>query len=457
MGRLPTLRHLLLLLALACVLPMSALALALVAYDHQRGRHRTEAEAIGTARALMAAVDDRLRATERALQALAQSPALAEGDYAKLHAEALVLRHTADASNVLLLEASGRQLLNTRMPFGAPLPLEAWPEMLEAVRRKEPAVLDLFRRPSTDRFAVGVGVPARTASGEAASLNANIDPGSLRDVLKRQKLPASWIAAVLDRNGAIVARTHDHERFVSTKARAALIARIAEVPEDAVESVTVDGVPVITAFSRSPSGWSVAIGIPRAELNAPIVRASTWLSIGTLGVLLMTLGLAWWMAKSLAASVEALGGAVRATGHHASLRLPPPAFQEAQQLGQAFAHAHAALEDAYEALRHSEARMRAILDTATDAIVTADDHGRIVLFNPAAEALFRMDSEAALGRSVEDLVTYDQAGGGLVEGRRSDGTRFRAAASTSVAEDGAERLYTFFLRELQPQPTADLR
>jgi PAS domain S-box-containing protein len=372
-----------------------------------------------------------------------------------------------------MLEASGRQLLNTRTAFGAPLPVEAWPEMLQALRRKEPAVLDLFHAPSTGRLTVGVAIPARTASGELASLNANIDPVSLRDVLQRQKLPAGWIASVLDRTGAIVARTHDHDRFVNTKARAALIARISEVPEDAVESVTVNGVPVITAFSRSPSGWSVAIGIPRTELTAPLIRTSTWLVLGTVAVLLLTLGLAWWMARFLSDSVEALGSAVRATGHRASLRLPPPAFQEAHQLGQAFAHAHTALGDAYEALRHSEARMRAILDTATDAIVTADDEGRIVLFNPAAEALFRIDSEDALGRPVEALVplsvrarhaqlrlgaadgvTRSKAGGRVIEGVRGDGTIFRAVASISVAQDGDRRLYTIILHEVLPEAAA---
>lgn len=453
---------------------MAGLTFALVGYHYQRERAQVEADAIGTARALMAAVDDRLRGTERALLALAQSRAIEDSNLGLLYDEALVLQRAEDASNVLLLDASGRQLMNTAAAAGAPLPDEAWPQMLEAIRTGKPSVVDLYRSPLTGRMMVGVAIPIQAASAPPRGLNANMDPASLREVLTRQKLPASWIAAVLDRSGAIVARTHDHERHVGERARAALVARIGQVPEDAVESVTVDGVPVVTAFSRSPhSGWSVAIGIPRSELRAPLLRTSGVLLAGTGGVLLLILGLAWWMASALGRSVEALGSAVRATGHHATLDLPEPAFQEARQLGLAFAHAHAALGDAHEALANSEARMRAVLDTASEAIVTADDAGRIVLFNPAAERMFRLDAEHALGAPLESLVpqhmraahaamrqqaaeglTRQMAGGRVIEGLRADGTRFRAHASISVGDAGGGRLYTIMLREVPARAPA---
>ena len=279
---------------------------------------------------------------------------------------------------------------------------------------------------------------------------------------------------MLDRSGAIVARTHEHDRFVGTRARAALVARIAEVPEDAVESTTVDGVPVVTAFSRSDrTGWSVAIGLPRDELAAPGRRAVAMLLVGGVLVLGATLALAWRLASRLSNSVEALGAAVRASGHRASLRLPPPAFQEALQLGVSFEHAHAAVEDAHAALARSEARMRTILDTATDAIVTADESGRIVLFNRAAEAMFGRTEESALGQPLESLVPLHlrsvheklrlqvadggsrrMAGGRLVEGLRADGSTFHARASISVADAGEGRLYTAILRPVSLQQAA---
>lgn len=467
MRHLPTLRQLLLLLALACVVPMAGLALGLIAYQYDRERKQTETDTIGTARALMAAVDDRFEGVERALQGLAGSPALAAADYARLQEEAIALQRAERVLNLVLLDAQGRQLMNTRVPAGAPLPLESWPQMLKPMRSGRSAVIDLFRSPLTNQYQVGVGMPLGNGAPRGA-LNANIDPGWLREVLMRQQMPSTWIAALLDSSGAIVARTHEHASFVGTRARPALVARIGEVAEDAVASTTVDGVPVISAFSRSArSGWSVVIGMPRRELSAPIVRSSALLLAGTAIVLGLTLWMAWQLARTLGAAVEALGSAVRATGHRARLQLPDPVFQEARQLGFALAHASASVEDALTARLRSEARLEAILDTATDAIVTADAQGRVVLFNRAAEQMFERHREMVLGQSVESLVpaavreqhrhlregtaegvARSMAAGRVIEGLRSDGSTFRAEASISVAEDDQGRLYTIILREL---------
>jgi PAS domain S-box-containing protein len=100
-----------------------------------------------------------------------------------------------------------------------------------------------------------------------------------------------------------------------------------------------------------------------------------------------------------------------------------------------------------------------------DGIVTADAQGRIVLFNRAAEAMFRLPQEDALGMELEELVppgqrahhrelrehaTHDSARrmapGLLVQGLRTDGTTFRAEASISVSDEDGERLYTVILR-----------
>ncbi|MFZ4760673.1 MAG: PAS domain S-box protein, partial [Burkholderiaceae bacterium] len=56
------------------------------------------------------------------------------------------------------------------------------------------------------------------------------------------------------------------------------------------------------------------------------------------------------------------------------------------------------------ALVDSRARLSAIIDSALDAIVTIDEAGRIVLFNPAAEALFGRNASDLLGRPILPLM-----------------------------------------------------
>ncbi len=59
---------------------------------------------------------------------------------------------------------------------------------------------------------------------------------------------------------------------------------------------------------------------------------------------------------------------------------------------------------AEEAVLESEARKRAILDTALDAVITIDGAGRIVEFNPAAERIFGYGCEEAIGNDLSELM-----------------------------------------------------
>src|SRR5688572_24580714 len=57
-----------------------------------------------------------------------------------------------------------------------------------------------------------------------------------------------------------------------------------------------------------------------------------------------------------------------------------------------------------DALQASEARLRAILDTAVDAFITINEQGVVESFNPAAERLFGYPAAAVIGRNVSLLM-----------------------------------------------------
>ncbi|PYM72780.1 MAG: hypothetical protein DME10_11755 [Candidatus Rokuibacteriota bacterium] len=54
--------------------------------------------------------------------------------------------------------------------------------------------------------------------------------------------------------------------------------------------------------------------------------------------------------------------------------------------------------------RESDARMRAILDTALDCVITMDHTGKILEFNPAAERTFGYARSEAVGRELGELI-----------------------------------------------------
>src|SRR4051794_8188736 len=69
------------------------------------------------------------------------------------------------------------------------------------------------------------------------------------------------------------------------------------------------------------------------------------------------------------------------------------------QLGQFVARRRAE-----EEVRASESRLRAILNAALDAVVTIDADGRVIGWNPAAEAIFGHSAAEAIGREMAELI-----------------------------------------------------
>jgi hypothetical protein len=127
-------------------------------------------------------------------------------------------------------------------------------------------VTDLFTGPVLQKPVLAIGVPVRRDGKTRYSLNAGVDPRTLSALLREQRLPEGWITAIFDTQGTIVARTHEAERLVGQKGSPELVRRMQEAREDAIESRTLEGIAVLTVFSRSAASagpWRSAS--PRAS------------------------------------------------------------------------------------------------------------------------------------------------------------------------------------------------
>lgn len=279
----------------ASIVPAALFAILLVGYDyHHRERERLVRDSTVTARALLAAVDTELSGVKTALRALATSPHLSSDNLAAFHGQALEALKDQSFANLVLIEDGGRQVVNTLRPFGEPLPARGNPPGLQRIfETGEPIITDLFVGPVVGKPYIAVGVPVRRDGKIRYSLNGGIEPQKLSTLLATQRLPPGWIAGIFDTQGTIVARTHDAEGLVGQKGSPPLVRRMKEVNEDSLESHTVEGIPVLTVFSRSPvSSWSVAIFIPQTELTAHLWYSLARLFIAAFVALLIALGLA---------------------------------------------------------------------------------------------------------------------------------------------------------------------
>lgn len=135
-----------------------------------------------------------------------------------------------------------------------------------------------------------------------------------------------------------------------------------------------------------------------------------------------------------------------------------------RQVGQYFERHWAA-----EALKESELRKSAILETALDAIVTIDSHSRILEFNPAAELMFGRKRDDVIGQSMPDLIIperfreshhrglqhYLQTGEGPLLGKRievpavrSDGSEFPVELAIARVPVQSAVVFTAYLRDI---------
>jgi PAS domain S-box-containing protein len=128
-----------------------------------------------------------------------------------------------------------------------------------------------------------------------------------------------------------------------------------------------------------------------------------------------------------------------------------------------------------EALHDSEARTRAIVDTAVDAIVTIDEQGTIESANPAVERMFGYAPAELVGRSVSILMPSpyrDEHDGYLrnylatgqrriigsgreVPARRKDGSVFPVDLAVSEVQLGRRRLFTGIVRDISERKRAE--
>ena len=126
-------------------------------------------------------------------------------------------------------------------------------------------------------------------------------------------------------------------------------------------------------------------------------------------------------------------------------------------------------------LSESESRLSAVIASASDAIVSTDVKGQVMLFNPAAERIFQVPAAEMLGRSLDRLlpaaarrghkgqlrdfadskVSRRAMGVGKIEGIRADGERIELEASISQTEVAGSTVLTAILRDVTERARAD--
>jgi diguanylate cyclase (GGDEF)-like protein/PAS domain S-box-containing protein len=119
-------------------------------------------------------------------------------------------------------------------------------------------------------------------------------------------------------------------------------------------------------------------------------------------------------------------------------------------------------------LEASERRARLLAESAIEAVISADDTGRVIGWNPAAARLLGLDEREGQGLTIDDLLVVPEGGvsgtwrglaghSGRVVARRRDGAAFEADLSVATYEDDGRTWYTAFVRDVTERVQAEER
>lgn len=357
-------RSQLLLLVLSVLIPAFAASAWAVWYVYSDEQESQEKSLLETARSFAMVVDNDLRIREATLRTLANSTVLEQGDIEEFYRFAKSMA-PASESTIILRHASGKQLLNTRRPFGEDLPVKSASNLAElrnAYGPNDTVVSDLFTAQVAKRLDFAIQVPVKPNVHSNRYLEMGVNASELQSILMQQRFPANWITTIVDRKGVVLARSHDPEQFIGKPASERTRQVLSSSRNGVYYSVTLDQIPVKAYYSRVPlSDWSVLISIPESEVRRTAVQAASFLAASTILLLAIALIAASWLARRSIKAIEDLGAAAERMARSEEVSYTPQGIREVDAVARRMADASARIRHATQELeqRVSEASNKA--------------------------------------------------------------------------------------------------
>jgi len=238
-------------------------------------------------------------------ETLASSAALDQGNLSDFYREAtriVALRPLWETA--FLTKPNQEQVLNVLRPLGAPLgPVTDTDSFNAVLRTRKPALGGLGPyQASIGKQLVSLRVPVIRDGELRYVLTIGLLPDQIGTILGQAGLPAGWAGTVIDARQKIVARTPDTKAASADAKTPAVQEAIARGSSNTLRTQTREGIDVETVYRvlAGTEGWSVHVGVPVAELNAPVSRSLRLLFGGTAASVGLAIALGLVIAREIA-------------------------------------------------------------------------------------------------------------------------------------------------------------
>ena len=274
------------------MLPLILFATGVVYLNHMRAREAAFDRVTEVVRATRLVLDTEMHGVTLALQVLASTQALQRDDMEGFRANAAAFLKRYPGQAISLATRDGRQVLNTAIPAGEPIPPRINRRSIEAVfSTGQPDYSDLFIGSVTRTPIIAVSVPVLRNGQVVYELSFNPPLKLFQNIILEQRPRDDWTMSIFDRTGVNIARVPNPEQTIGSAGSPSLLAVLLIQDEGRLlTTISREGVALNTAFTRSPlTGWKVVAGTPVSALTAPLWRE---LAItASIGMILLVVGL----------------------------------------------------------------------------------------------------------------------------------------------------------------------
>jgi signal transduction histidine kinase/CheY-like chemotaxis protein len=369
------LRSHLVVLVLAAAVPLLVFAGLIVRQDLAERREVVDRGMRETVRALSLAVDGEVKTSLAVLETLAASPFLDRADLGAFYEICARAMQSRRGAYVVLFDISGKALLNSSRPYGAPLPnpvigtrppgsalkypdvpLGGGDPVRNVLETGAPIISDLFVSLVTGAPRIGLDIPVTRDGRLRYVLEMSIDAAEFTRLLAGQRPPADAVLALVDRKGLVMARTLDAEGRVGRPLAPELARQIAGTDTGSGVGRTSEGMSVYHVYARSPvTGWTTSLGIASSVALAPLSDSLAILTGGAAIAVVLGLAAALVIGRRITAPIGRLADSAGALARGERPQLAMP-VRELEELHAALVSAGAKAREGAEAQAASRAK-----------------------------------------------------------------------------------------------------
>lgn len=352
--------QLLALISTATLAPMIVfIAIAMFLWDRNE-RAADLARLAQHAESLAQAVDREIRGYREIVEGLATSPDLQNGntDAFRLYAQGLA-NHVG--GRFALINPDMQHLVNTSVLPHSLLPSAQNTEEIKRVfSTRLSRVTDFEPRSSGGELQFTILTPVRDSSGVRFVLRYAPPSRAIQGVLMESYRPEGWLAAVLDRNGIIVARSEALDEFFGRPASASFLSNIGTAAGSR-ESTDLQGRVSMTAWRDNQIGWKVLVWAPRTVLEQRSRYAARAVAGAALATILFSMLTFWLASRIIRAPAQRLVEAARSLGDGQIVNFAPTGMKEANAIGASLSQASEVIHRRESDLLASQAHTNLIM------------------------------------------------------------------------------------------------